>query len=179
MPPSWRGAGRPTSSGSTLAEPLAAGIVISDLREQPEFRDTVAERIWRAWWKERGFPLKHMLGRVGDSMNTKPIPFALVAHRGARFLGTASVIAADLDERPDLTPWVAAVWVDPDYRKQQIGRALVARAAADVFALGYRRVYLCALQDRHEFYIRQGWQPIDRDVGPRRLTVFAKDASTA
>ena len=152
-------------------------IVISDLRQQPDFFETVADRIWRAWWKERGYPLKHMLGRVGDSMNERPIPFALVAHRGTRFLGTASVIASDLDERPDFTPWVAAVWVDPDYRKQHIGRALVARAAVDAFALGYPRVYLCAQDNRRDFYLRQGWTLLEEHVGHRLLNVFAKDVT--
>ena len=31
--------------------------IISDLRQCPAFFDTVADRIWRAWWEPGGYPL--------------------------------------------------------------------------------------------------------------------------
>jgi GNAT superfamily N-acetyltransferase len=147
---------------------------ISDLRQQPAFFDAVADRIWRAWWKERGFPIGYIAGRVRENMNAERIPFALVAHQGEAFLGTASVIASDLEERPHYTPWVAAVWVDPEHRERQIGRALVARAADEVFGLGIDRVYLCARPIRRNFYLRQGWKQIEEGVGRQGLTVFVQ-----
>jgi GNAT superfamily N-acetyltransferase len=147
---------------------------ISDLRRQPAFFDAVADRIWRAWWKERGFPIGYIAGRLLENMNAEPIPFALVAHQGEAFLGTVSVIASDLEERPHYTPWVAAVWVDPEYRERQIGRALVAHATSEVFELGIDRVHLCAQKPRVNFYLRQGWEPIEEDVGERRVTVLAR-----
>lgn len=151
---------------------------ISDLRQQPAFFDAVADRIWRAWWKERGFLADTIAGRLRENMNASPIPFALVAHRDETFIGTTSVIASDLEERPQYSPWVAAVWVDPQYRMREIGSALVARAASDAFALNFRRVYLCAEKERRRFYIRQGWVPIEEDVGERKLTVFVKQAGS-
>jgi N-acetylglutamate synthase-like GNAT family acetyltransferase len=147
---------------------------ISDLRQQPAFFDAVADRIWRAWWKERGFPIGYIAGRLRENMNAEPLPFALVAHQGDAFLGTASVIASDLEDLPHYTPWVAAVWVDPEHRKRQIGRALVARAVSDVFGLGIDRAYLCAPKPRVNFYLRQGWEQIEEDVGERRVTVLAR-----
>lgn len=147
---------------------------ISDLRQQPAFFDAVADRIWRAWWRDRGFAIDHIVGRLHENMAPKPIPFALVAHEGETFLGTASVITSDLEDLPHYTPWVAAVWVEPEYRQQQIGRTLVARAAADAFALGINRVYLCAPKTRRNFYLRQGWEPFEEEVGARSLTVFVQ-----
>ena len=105
---------------------------ISDLRERPEFFDTVADRIWSTWWEWRDFPLSYIRGRLEENMNARAIPFALVAHDDTTFLGTASVIASDVEELPQYTPWVAAVWVEPKYRKHRIGRALVARAVDGV-----------------------------------------------
>jgi N-acetylglutamate synthase-like GNAT family acetyltransferase len=149
---------------------------ISDLRRRPEFFDTVADRIWQAWWKDRGHPLETISRRLRENINAEPIPIALVAHNGAAFLGTSSVIASDLEERPDYTPWVAAVWVEPQVRSKGIGAALVERAARDCFALGITRAYLCARPARSAFYERLGWIPIERDVGERGLTVFIKDS---
>ena len=59
---------------------------------------------------------------------------------------------------------------------QEIGSALVGRAVSDAFALGFRRVYLCAPKERRRFYTRQGWAPIEEDVGEHKLTVFVKQA---
>jgi N-acetylglutamate synthase-like GNAT family acetyltransferase len=150
---------------------------ISDLRQRPEFFDAVADRIWQAWWRDGGYPLDYISGRLPENMNATPIPFALVAHDGKSFLGTASVIASDLPERPQLTPWVAAVWVEEHARRSGVGGALVNRATLDCFALGVGRAYLCARPRRTAFYERLGWCPIERDVGPYRLSVFIRDAS--
>lgn len=149
---------------------------ISDLRQQPAFFDVVADRIWRAWWKDQGVPVDYIVGRLKENMDPSPIPFALVAHRGDTFLGTASVIQSDLEERPQYTPWVAAVWVDPKYRMQEIGSGLVARAAEAAFALNIRRVYLCARKEKRRFYSRLGWTEIEENVGEARMTVFVNHA---
>ena len=154
----------------------AMPFTISDLRQCPEFFDTVAERIWQAWWRDDGHPLDYISRRLRENMNATPIPFALVAHDGKSFLGTASVIASDLPERPQLTPWVAAVWVEAHARRRGVGGALVNRATLDCFALNVARAYLCARPQRTAFYERLGWSSIERDVGPHRLSVFIRDA---
>jgi N-acetylglutamate synthase-like GNAT family acetyltransferase len=150
---------------------------ISDLRQRPQFFDTVADRIWQAWWKPDHYPLDHIAGRLRENMTATPIPLALVAHDGETFLGTASVIPSDLAERPQLTPWIAAVWVEPRARQHGVGSALVNRATQDCFALGFSRVYLCARPQRSPLYERLGWIPIERDVGPHHLIVFIRDAN--
>jgi GNAT superfamily N-acetyltransferase len=149
---------------------------ISDLRQRPDFFDTVADRIWRAWWQPRGHPASHVSDRLRQNMDATPIPFALVAHDGDRFFGTASVIAADLPERPQYTPWVAAVWVDPEHRRRRVGGALVDRAARDCFALGIARAYLCARPERSVFYAGLGWTAIEHGVGDSGLAIWIRDA---
>ncbi len=86
------------------------------------------------------------------------------------------MIASDLEERPQLTPWVAAVWVEPRARSRGVGGALVERAARDCFALGIARAYLCARPALSGFYERLGWIAVERDVGKHGLTVFIQDA---
>ena len=156
---------------------MSPTFTISDLRQRPEFLDTVADRIWQAWWRDSGHPLDFISRCLRDqNLNAEPIPFALVAHDGEAFLGTASVIASDLAERPQLTPWVAAVWVEPEARQRGVGGALVNHATRDCFALGFGRAYLCARAKRSAYCQRLGWTPIQRDVGPRHLSVLVRDA---
>src|SRR6266404_4021660 len=123
---------------------MSLAFTISDLRQCPEFFDTVAIRIWQAWWEANGTPLDYISGRLHENISDTPVPFALVAHDGDAFLGTSSVIASDLAERPQLTPWVAAVWVEEEARQRGVGAALVNRATESCFALGIATAYLCA-----------------------------------
>ena len=148
---------------------------MSNLRERPEFFPTVAERIWDFTWRSKGVSLDHVSAGLGELIANECFPFGIVAHDGQRYLGSTLGIVSDLDVRPQYTPWVAAVWVEPEYRGQNIGRSLVSSAEEACFKQGFQRVYLCARAARHDFYARQGWVPIEQDVGEKRLTVFIKE----
>ena len=51
---------------------MSLPFTISDLRQRPEFFDTVAMRIWQAWWEADGTPLDHISGRMRQNMNARP-----------------------------------------------------------------------------------------------------------
>jgi GNAT superfamily N-acetyltransferase len=157
---------------------MSLAFAISDPRRRPEFFDTVAKRIWQAWWEAESVSLDYISGRLRENMSDTKIPLALVAHDGEAFLGTASVIASDLAERPQLTPWVAAVWVEEKARGHGVGAALVERAVQDCFALEFDRASLCARPRMFGFYQRLGWSLLERQVGRQGLDVFFREANT-
>lgn len=138
--------------------------MISDLRDAPEFAGDVADRVWKAWWRASGVSLADLRARVDEALAGAGIPLALVAHQHGIFLGTASLIACDMDMRAEYSPWIAAVWVEPDRRGAGIGSALVEAAAKAAFDLGVERAYLCATADNVPFYTRLGWWRIEADV---------------
>lgn len=147
-------------------------ITISNLCEVPHFAVDVADRVWRAWWKPKGYPLENIGERVRENFTRNPVPFALVAHHGPTFVGTASVIVSDLEERPHYTPWVAAVWIDPPFRRLGIGGAIVRDAAHAALATGAETVCLCALPAKRRFYEALGWSRHEENVGNHGLDVF-------
>lgn len=145
---------------------------VDDLRDRPEFASVVANRVWRAWWQPEGYEIDFIEALVEQNLGSEPIPLALVAHDEERFFGTASVITTDLDARPQYTPWVAAVWVDPPHRSNGIGAALVRAGAETPKRLGFDCSYLTALPPKHAFYERLGWTVVEHDVTDAGLAVF-------
>jgi GNAT superfamily N-acetyltransferase len=112
---------------------------------------------------------------VGESFGAGPIPTALVAHDGERFLGTVSLIACDEETRPQYTPWIAALWVEPDYRRCGIGAALVDKAAKLAFDIGAQRVYLLTRERRLSFYEGMGWLGLEAGAPEAGLFILKKD----
>lgn len=84
------------------------------------------------------------------------VPTVFVAVEGGELRGSAMLIAHDMDTRPDLTPWLAGVYVVDAYRGRGYGSALVQRVEAEASALGVERLYLYT-PDAEDFYARLGW----------------------
>lgn len=146
---------------------------IVDLARRPEQLPAVADRIWRAWWRDAGYELSAVEALARESLTDQPIPSCVVAVDGEHFAGTASIIAHDMDERPNLTPWIAAVWVEPVYRGAGLGSRLVMEAARIGFDAGVPRIHLYTDPPNGPFYEKMGWALIEADVG--RSDVFAMD----
>jgi GNAT superfamily N-acetyltransferase len=149
---------------------------VVDLRNQPGHVAIVADRLWHAWWRDTGHSLSQVQALVRASLQPGTIPSCLVA-TGAdgRFAGTASLIAHDMDARPHYTPWIAAVWVEPDARGTGLGSRLVTAAARIGFEAGIERIFLYTDRETGPFYEKMGWLRIEADV--EGSDIFAMDAA--
>src|SRR5260370_42565792 len=85
------------------------------------------------------------------------IPTTFVALAGHQCLGSASLVACDMDIRPTLTPWLSGVFVAPEHRRRGVGAALVDRVGAETRALGEPPLYLSTPRSG-AFYFRLGWR---------------------
>ncbi|MBS7539625.1 GNAT family N-acetyltransferase [Ancylobacter lacus] len=144
---------------------------ISDLRDVPDLAGIVAERIWRAWWEPEGVALAALVARLEESFGAAPVPTTWVARRGHTFVGTVGLIGCDVAARPELTPWVAALWVEPPARGAGLGTALAGHAAEHGFAAGYDEVHLAATPENAPFYLRRGWSRRESGVDGLELLV--------
>jgi GNAT superfamily N-acetyltransferase len=89
------------------------------------------------------------------------IPVTFVAVDGETLLGSASLVDDDLETRPELTPWLASVYVAPEHRGRGVASALVKRVVAEAGAAGISRLYLWTT-DQERLYARLGWVPVER-----------------
>jgi GNAT superfamily N-acetyltransferase len=150
---------------------------VSNISDRPEFLEAAADRMWRAWWRPKGFPFAQTCSSLRNTLKSSDcLPFGLVAHRGELFLGSALGIESDLDERPTYKPWVAALWTEPGHRGRGIASALTAHAAEALFSQGFEQIYLCSAASLRSFYLGLGWKPIEENVGADALIVYTRDS---
>ena len=151
---------------------------IMDIRQCPHMADIVTDRIWRAWWKDKGHGIEVIEGPVRHNLASgDAFPFCLVAGRGGTFLGTVSLIANDVAERPELTPWVAALWVEPAARGQGLATTLLSAAQTQAAAIGLGRLYLLAARRMEAFYRERGWQVLESGTPAPQMTILVRDAA--
>jgi GNAT superfamily N-acetyltransferase len=153
---------------------------IHDLRDRPDLLDAVAAAIWQAFWQRKGSALSDLQAGFRKHLAPAEMPFTLTAEVAGAFAGTVSLIACDepvyveQSGRSDLAPWLAALWVAPEYRRASIGAALVTDIERRAAALNITRLYLSARPAIAPFYEKRGWQAIDREIGPAQLVILER-----
>lgn len=103
------------------------------------------------------------------------VPTVVVALVGSGLCGSAMLAASDMDTHPELSPWLAGVYVKAEYRRRGVGSALVTRVTQEASDWGATRLYLCT-DGSEALYARLGWQPIERSAYKgTTVTVMARD----
>lgn len=151
-------------------------IQIEFLKDCPQFMSEVAY-LWHQEWSQQ--PDKTALERQVLSVQAKAnkgrVPFILVAITDGELAGTTSVFNDDLENRPELTPWLAAVVTRTEYRGLGVAEQLIASAASECKTLGYDRMYL-RTEKADAYFDRLGWgllaDTVDEHGVPTR--VFTK-----
>ena len=122
----------------------------------------LAQLHFKEWsYLRPGESLDERTARLRASCDRNAIPTIVVALKDGKLLGSAMLLAQDMDSHPQLTPWLAGVFVKPEYRGRGIGSALVRRIEAEARSLGISTLYLYTPQ-AESLYERLGWSAIER-----------------
>ncbi|MFN8582239.1 MAG: GNAT family N-acetyltransferase [Gemmatimonadaceae bacterium] len=84
------------------------------------------------------------------------LPTTLVALDDGALVGSVSLIAHDLIEYPQYTPWLASLYVRRDVRRCGVGSALVERLIDESSRLPISDLFLFTT-DHDLYYMRWGW----------------------
>lgn len=98
---------------------------------------------------------------ISERINRDKIPLALLAFEDDELVGTVCLKSADMDTRPELTPWLAGLYVKESRRGKGIGTALVRAIEAKALAMGINRLFLYTPAAEH-FYADLGWRLKER-----------------
>lgn len=152
---------------------------IKNIADHPELIETVARWQFEEWGHNHpGDSVAARMAEIGAQTDPDRIPTTAVALDGDEPLGAASIVADDMAPHPELTPWLASVYVAPAARGRGVASALVRYIVAKAAALGVPRLYLYTA-DASRLYEKLGWRAIATEHfegGP--VTIMAIEPAT-
>ena len=129
--------------------------------DRPDLVAISARLRWEAFFRKRGQSFEEVLARAqGTADGALPMPRTFMLLADDEPVGTASLVAHDLDERPDLTPWLAGVVVAPHARGQGHAARLITAVEDAAANAGFPMLWLYT-NTAERVYARAGWELVE------------------
>ena len=120
-----------------------------------------AEWRHRAFLAEDGFSIVDAQHQLEELVSRQGFEAAFVAEAGGVPAGTCLFVEEEIDPRHDVSPWLAGLYVAPEFRNRSIGCQLVEAVEAHAREAGCTRIYLYA-SDAEAYYAAIRWQVVER-----------------
>lgn len=133
------------------------------LSKRPEYKTEVARIIFERFHldERRKGTFKETVKFFAQS-GIEEYPITMIALKGGKCVGTVSIYKNDLPEKPEYQPWLAALYVLPNYRGEGIADQLVSDMLEHLGRLGYGTIYAkTESQSKHDYYMQKGWELIE------------------
>jgi GNAT superfamily N-acetyltransferase len=148
--------------------------------QHPELVSTVGRWHWAEWGHaDPSGSVESWTQRLQRSASTRTIPMLLLALAGTVPVG--SVVLVEHDMNPDherwgaLTPWLAGLFVVPEYRRRGIGSMLIRACEREARTLGVGRLHLYTGASEG-LYRKHGYRVLGHDsYEGEAVVVMAKD----
>jgi GNAT superfamily N-acetyltransferase len=155
---------------------------IDYLANHSHFIPTLARWTYEEWRHLRpGDSIERRIERLQNESSGSRIPTVFVAFEGTDLFGSSKLVVNDMDSHPELTPWLAGVFVAPEYRHRGIGAALVRRVIDEARALEVKPLYLYT-PSAADFYAKLNWSVFQkttyRDMNVTIMSHDLRDSSS-
>ena len=136
---------------------ISKTLKILNLKDEPEHLATLADWHQREWsCLNPGEDITMRIERMQSFLNNEFIPSTYIAKQD-ELLGSAAIVSNDKDTRPQLSPWLASVFVAENHRAMGIGSKLILHVMAQAKREGIKTLYLFT-PDNENFYKKLGWK---------------------
>jgi GNAT superfamily N-acetyltransferase len=155
-------------------------VTIRLLADTPESVEPLARAFFAEWPDAPAHrTLDSVVARFEECRRRDGLPLALVALEDRRPIGTVALRADSISTRPELGPWLAALWVAPERRGFGLGTRLVRAAEAQARRLGIPTVH-AGTGTSVSLFERLGWRVEERiPYHGGRLAILRWDAVPA
>ena len=130
---------------------------ILDLKKEPEHIPTLANWHHNEWAHlNPDDSLQKRIEKMQSYLDRGLIPSTFIAKERNRLTGSAAIVKHDMDTKLELSPWLASVFVAPEYRQKGIGKKLVLHVMEKAKDEGISTLYLFT-PNKKKFYRELGW----------------------
>ncbi len=137
------------------------GIDIRLLRDLPEYAPILAFWSYREWYMERDITFDVVLKAYKARASGTSVPLSFCAVTRALPVGMVSLKRDDLWNRKDLNPWLASLYVVPEFRNRGIAGSLMQAVITEAAGLGLDTLYLFLgrpeINKLRDYYVKRGW----------------------
>lgn len=141
-----------------------AMIKIDYLKNHPEYVTLCAQWAFNEWGHYRpDLTLQTFIESSEKFLNDAHLPLTLLAFDGDTPVGMCS-LAETRGLLPGLSPWLASLYVLPEYRNRKIG-ALLEKAICDkARSMGFVKIYLFTSNPKNvSWYEKNGWRFLSKE----------------
>jgi GNAT superfamily N-acetyltransferase len=141
---------------------------ITLLKNHPEYAPILAFWAYREWYITRSIPFALVIKAYKERINSDKIPITWIAIEDDIPAGMVSLKENDLWSRKDLNPWLASLFVLPEYRNRGIGNLLIRQVIEKTKMLKYPSLYLFTNSDKiplENYYKKRDWTFLENAKG--------------
>lgn len=145
---------------------LSVDFKIVYLADHSEMVPTCAAWAFNTWGKyNSSYTLDKRIKSFSEHCNKDQLPLTIIAlNREHTPVGMSSLRSND-GIRPDLSPWLGSVYVEPAYRNRGIAGQLVRQTHCIAQELGIETIYLLTYESTlPTWYSKLGWTEMGKDV---------------
>jgi len=113
---------------------------------------------WRHFSPDK--TLEDRVLKLRDVAQTSDVPLMVVAIDNDQLIGSAALVTEDMRTRENLSPWLASVFVKPEFRKNGIATRLVRHIEDEATRRGIGKLFLYT-EHAHDLYSRLGWNDLE------------------
>lgn len=139
-------------------------MIVEYLADHRDFIPTLARWTYEEWsYLHPERTLSDVERLISEGINKEHIPISLVAIDKGKVIGMIALKKSDFKARPDLSPWLAGLYVNKLQRRKGVGTKLVREIENLAARLGASKLYLVT-DDAEKFYSKLGWSVQERTV---------------
>lgn len=129
--------------------------------ERPDLARTTGTWRWESFFSDSETSLSEVLELDAQcASNHDLMPTVLVMLEEQQPVGMVALCLDDLEDRPELNPWLAGLYVDPAHRDRGYGLRLISELEALAQNAGIKRLSLYTAE-AVVLYAKAGWTTIE------------------
>ena len=138
-------------------------MIIVNIRKNPEYKEQAIAYFQSKWAEEESKKVyEDCISRSIVAKNPLPIWYLLMDDE--KIIGCAGLVTNDFISCMDLYPWLCALYIEEQYRGQNLGNLIISQIKDDVAKIGFDSLYLST--DHVGYYEKLGFSYIGEGYHP-------------